>query len=161
MIIKNIKLFTMLLVAFMFNVSAHVEVVQGPFKLKGVSGVSIRYEQEADDSISFLVTKNKIDTIVDSYEVGDGVPKIDSVFFSKLNGVDNIITLISSDEENVNAIHYKILTYSYSKNGIVKKNESINRDKNLEGYDGYNGSGAIFNLKDAASIKMYLRKKHN
>lgn len=150
----------MLLIIFTFNASAHAEIVQGPFKLKGVIGVSIRYEQEPDESISLLVSKNKKDTIADNYEVGDGIPKIDSVFFSKINGVENLITLISSDEENINAVHYKIRVYSYNQDGVVIKNESINCDKNLEGYDGYNGSGSIFNLKDAVSIKMYLKNKY-
>lgn len=96
--------------------------------------------------------------VLDNYPVGDGLPKIDTVFFTTVKKIKNIIVLVSWDEENINAIHYKIYVYKYKANGNIVINYDVMRDRNLEGYDGYSNSGMVFNYKNSDSIKKYLSK---
>ncbi|MCE0828747.1 hypothetical protein LVQ78_22335 [Buttiauxella sp. A2-C2_NF] len=144
------------LVSFSFNVFAEETVVQGPFPLKGVDGISIEFIKNNDESISLkeIISGKRND--VDNYAVGDGVPVIETVFFDKIRGKSKIVVLVSWDESNISAIHYKVNIYNYSNSGISGADECLNRDESLEGYDGYSGNGMIFNLKNAGEIKDYL-----
>ncbi|WP_051957629.1 MULTISPECIES: hypothetical protein [Yersinia] len=87
----------------------------------------------------------------------DGVPEIETVFFTPIDNVKNVIVLVSWDEDNINAKYYKTFAYKYY-NGRVSVNKKILNDGNLSGYDGYNSSGLIFSYKNAESIMKYLKK---
>ncbi|KAB8309362.1 hypothetical protein EH228_13185 [Erwinia endophytica] len=160
MIAKKIKVLVFSLLFLVFNICAQETLVQGPFKLKGAGDTFIRYVKNQDESISFVAKKKGEDSVIDTYEVRDGVPEIETVFFSKLSEGNNVVSLVSWDERNINEIHYKIYVYTYCKNGVIKSNGKINSDKHLEGYDGYNGQGSVFGLKDADSIRQYLEGKY-
>lgn len=160
MIANKIKFLSFALFFLIFNVYSQENVVQGPFKLKGASNVSIRYVKNSDESISFVSNYKIKDCVVDNYAAGDGVPDIETVFFTNISKMNNIVSLVSWDEGNINAIHYKVFAYTYTNNGVVKLNEKITSDENLEGYDGYNGNGAVFDLKNSDSIKSYLKRTY-
>ncbi|WP_442801330.1 hypothetical protein [Serratia rubidaea] len=145
----------------MFNAYPKDLVIQGPFKLKGGGGIFIRYVKNADESISLVSKYKGKDCVIDNYSVGDGAPTIESVFFVNLSKENNIVSLVSWDEENINAVHYKTYVYKYTSNGAIKLNEKISSDKKLEGYDGYNGSAAVFDLKNSRAIRSYLKKEYD
>lgn len=161
MIANKIKVFVFSFLLFSFNVCSQVNIVQGPFKLKGADDSSIRYVKNQDESISFVVKNKSLDSIVENYEVGDGVPKNETVFFTKLSGERTVVSLVSWDESNINEVHYKIFVYAYDRYGVIKRNERINADKHLEGYEGYNGQGSTFGLKNANLIRAYLDSNYN
>ncbi|WP_148872892.1 hypothetical protein, partial [Serratia marcescens] len=75
MIAKKIKFLLFSLFVLAFNAFAQGVVVQGPFKLKGAEETCIKYVKNNDESISFVAKKKGIDSVVDTYDVGDGVPK--------------------------------------------------------------------------------------
>lgn len=66
------------------------------------------------------------------------------------------MVLVSWDEIDISAIHYKVYLYIYNESGKININRDAMDDKNLEGYDGYSNSGMIFNHKNAAAIRKYL-----
>jgi hypothetical protein len=136
------------------------KIVQGPFVLKNVKNISIVFEKNKDESISLKKETISNKELIDTYEVGDGIPEIETVFFYKIHNENNIVTLVSWDEKNISAVHYKVYVYHYDKNGNIYVNHDVSSDKNLEGYDGYSRVGMIFNYKDALTIKKYLREKY-
>lgn len=152
-------LFSCLLVFISFNVCARKEIVQGPFFLKGETGVSVEFSKNNDNSISLNQIINGDDKTIDNYEVGDGVPAIETVFFYKMQSKNKLVVLVSWDEENISAIHYKINIYDYAGSGVSGKDKCLSTDKNLEGYDGYSGNGMTFDLKNAGEIKRYLHNE--
>jgi len=133
--------------------------VEGSYPLKGVEKISIEMVRNEDQSISLNKVKGLNRKLIDLYEVGDGIPEINTIFFHALNKENNIIALVSWDEDNINAIHYKVYAYKYNSEGDVSSNVNVISDKNLEGYEGYSGSGMTFYYKNAASIKKYLDEK--
>lgn len=155
------KIILCLALFFCFNLFAAQNIVQGPFPLKGLKEVSIELMQNNDKSVTLRKSGRGNGRVIDTYEVGDGVPKVETVFFYSVSGQKNIVILVSWDEENVNAIHYKVYAYHYNETGDIYKNNDITNDKTLEGYDGYSGSGATFDYKNALSIKKYLDSKYN
>ncbi|WP_252145881.1 hypothetical protein [Yokenella regensburgei] len=151
--LKNINF----IIICMFSCCSYAsqKLEHGPFHIKSTN-TSIEFVRKKDESIDFVSdTNNKID-VVDTYQVGDGVPKIDTVFFSVVKDINNIVVLVSWDEENISAVHYKIYLYTYSESGRINRNDGVMVDRNFEGYDGYSGNGMVFNYKDAADIKKYL-----
>jgi len=160
MAISKIKLLLYILFFTVFNVHSQENIVQGPFKLKGADKAFIRYVRNSDESISLIVQKKEKDRVVGSYELGDGVPNIETVFFTNILNASCIVTLVSWDESNVNSIHYKVYVYTYYNDGVILLNKKVTSDKNLEGYDGYNGSGSVFELKKSNAIKGYLKGKY-
>lgn len=119
---------------------------------------SIEFVKNSDKSISLQETGYGINKNIDLYEVGGGVPKIETVLFDQIKNKRKLIFLVSWDEENISAIYYKIHVYNYPTEGVLEKDELLSNDKNLEGYDGYSGNGMIFNLKNAGTIKTYLHR---
>jgi len=152
------KFLFLILLFFSFYTSAEQIVVQGPYFLKGAMNSSIAFVKNSDESISLQEMGYGTNKSIDLYEVGDGVPKIETVFFDQIKSKRNLIVLVSWDEENISAIHYKIHVYNYTTEGVLEKDELLSNDKNLEGYDGYSGNGMIFNLKNAGTIKTYLHR---
>jgi len=152
------KMSLLILLVFCFYTSAEQFVVQGPYILKGEINSSIEFIKNKDESISLRSSVNGVKKDIDLYEVGDGSPKIETVFFDKIKNRRKLIVLVSWDEENISSIHYKVNVYNYSAGGILEKDDFLSKDKNLEGYDGYSGNGMIFNLKNASAIKNYLHK---
>lgn len=134
---------------------ASQNVEQGPFHLEG-GGASIEFIRKNDESIDFIRKSSIKNELVDNYPVSDGVPEINTVFFVTIKKIKNIVVLVSWDEADISAIHYKVYLYTYNESGKININRDAMDDKNLEGYDGYSNSGMIFNYKNAAAIRKYL-----
>ncbi len=151
-----LKKAVLLLVFFTaFNTAIAQNVVQGPFSLKG-GNASIELIKNKDESITLQKIMHGNKELIDTYAVGDGVPDINSVFFYPIKNINNIIVLVSWDEKNISAVHYKIYAYDYDEKGTIHANYDVTNDRNLEGYDGYSGTGMTFNYKNASNIKKYL-----
>ncbi|WP_145584782.1 hypothetical protein [Yersinia intermedia] len=151
-----IKHFIIIFFCILLPCQAATNVVQGPFSLDKASNITISFIREKDESISLVKHSGLKTKPIDSYQVYDGVPEVETVFFTPIDDIKNVIVLVSWDEENINAKHYKTFAYKYY-NGELLANEKVLNDKNLSGYDGYNSSGLIFNYKNAESIKEYLK----
>lgn len=146
-------IFTYILGACSF---ASQSVVQGPFHFNMQDQSVIEFIKKDDESIDFIVKTSSKNELIDSYLVGDGIPKINTVFFYTIKNIKNIIVLVSWNENNISAIHYKVYLYTCNGNNKISINNDAMSDKNLEGYDGYSNSGVTFNYKDASTIKKYL-----
>lgn len=132
-------------------------IQQGPFILKGISDVAIKYVR--DNSLNLVREDTSGEVIVDRVKNYDNMaPSVRTVFFIKFNSKMNIISLItwgnSADEGN----YYKIYGYIYDKNGNIQKNEILNEDPNLSGY---NTKKNPFKYKNANAIKEYLLKRYD
>lgn len=152
-------MYRIILFIFLFIIQncsfASQKVEQGPFSIKGGGG-AIEFIRKNDESIDFIRKSGSKNEVIDNYPVGDGVPEIETVFFDMIKNIKNIVVLVSWDEANISAIHYKVYLYFYNENGRLSINRDAMDDKNLEGYDGYSNSGMIFNYKNAADIRKYL-----
>lgn len=155
--IKNFLLLFFL--SIILPCQAAINVVQGPFPLDKNNNLTVSFIKEKDESISFITQSGLKTDSIDSYQVYDGVPEIETVFYTKIDNINNVIVLVSWDEDNVNAKHYKTFAYKYY-NERVSVNKKILNDGNLSGYDGYNLSGLTFNYKNAKSIKKYLNENY-
>ncbi|ENQ1387998.1 hypothetical protein ACEOEZ_002706 [Enterobacter hormaechei] len=132
-------------------------IEQGPFHLKGVDNVSIKYIR--DDSLKLVRDDINGETLVDSIKnYNDNAPFIRVVFFIKIKSEMHIISLISWGEGGGENSYYKIYSYLYDKNGIIHNNEELNRDLNLSGYD---SEKQMFKYKDASAIKKYILEHYN
>jgi len=132
-------------------------IADGPFDLKGVKGVRIKYV--VDNGVKLLKESSVGDFLIDKYkDEGDRSPKNASVFFTTISSKRNIISLMlwDKDIENNKPACYKVYAYTYDDNGNISKNLAINNDKNLSGCE-YKGNE--FSYKNSASIKDYLIKK--
>lgn len=143
-------------VSFFGATFAKNNVVQGPFHLKDTVGISIEFIKKSDESISFQEINKGGSKELDNYEVGDGVPTIETVFFDSVRNQKVVVVLVSWDEENIKAVHYKIYGYNYNGTGVSGENDCLSKDKKLEGYDGYSGNGMTYNFKNAVEIKRYI-----
>lgn len=139
------------------------EIVQGPFKL--AEGGSLVVEKSDDENypIELVVKLDEKNIVADRYETDGAPPIVESVFFKKIKGLDNIITLVSWSqlhrEERINGKSYQVYGYTYS-NGKVTSNKWITNDPNLSGMDGeFNGELLYFKYKNAKLIKTYLDNK--
>lgn len=131
-------------------------ITNGPFALKDVSNVYIKYV--TDKGLNLVKESELGDVIVDTYKNKDNLSPVNlSVFFMNISAEMNVVSLISWGGGNVHdMVCYKIYAYTYNNKGDVSKNIAINDDVNLSGCE---GRGNNFNYKNAALIKQYLKKK--
>ncbi|MFI8418329.1 hypothetical protein ACQKDS_19995 [Serratia sp. NPDC078593] len=138
-------------------VETYEVIADGPFALKGVPNVHIKYVTEKGLN---LVKESELgDVIVDTYKNKDNLSPVNlSVFFINISSGMNIVNLISWGDlaDSHNMVCYKVYAYTYDRTGNISKNVDINDDVNLSGCE---GKGAKFNYKNAALIKYYLKKK--
>lgn len=133
-------------------------IQQGPFILKGINNVAIKYVR--DNSLNLIREDTSGEAIIDAIKNYDNMaPSVCTVFFMRLNSKMNIISLITwggggADEGN----YYKIYGYIYDKNGHIHKNEILDEDPNLSGY---NTKKNPFKYKSANFIKEYLLKRYD
>lgn len=121
-----------------------------------ISKISININKNSDESITLSASNGITKSIIDTYLVGDGNPEVKYYFVYPINNVCNIITLVSWDETDIRAIHYKIYAYIYNGNGEFYVNKKIISNKTLEGYDSYSGGGMTFDYKKPEAIKKYF-----
>ncbi|RNM08870.1 hypothetical protein [Dickeya undicola] len=155
---KKISFFLLLFISF-FSFSS--EIIQGPFHLDNDSDISF---QRKDENVLFIKSKNNRLDIIDTYEPEGEKAQIETVFFTKLKNIKNIIVLISWKQYHpslgIDGVLYEIKGYSYI-NGILKVNENLLKDNNLSGFDGVkNDSHFVYKYKNAETIKEYLKKTH-
>jgi len=132
-------------------------VADGPFSLKDVSNVHIKYV--TDKGLNLVKESELGNVIIDSYKNKDNLSPVNlSVFFMKISSEMNIVSLISwgglADTHDMAC--YKVYAYTYDNKGNISKNVDINNDVNLSGCE---GKGTKFNYKNAALIKDYLKGK--
>ncbi|EPN2806690.1 hypothetical protein ACTWOG_004429 [Serratia marcescens] len=130
-------------------------IADGPFALKGVPNVHIKYV--TDKGLNLVKESELGDVVVDTYKNKDNLSPVNlSVFFMKISAEMNIVNLISWGGNAHDKVCYKVYAYSYDSKGNMSKNVAINDDANLSGCE---GNGAEFNYKNAALIKNYLKEK--
>ncbi|MFP1762741.1 hypothetical protein [Lonsdalea quercina] len=161
-----LKKLTVLMMVFAFKCYAGTEsnFVQGPFEISQDSRVFIKKENDVNQPLG-LYFENKDRAIkIDGYDVNGGLPNIETVFFITLNGVKNVVVLVSwhviHRPERISGTSYQIYGYSIHNDGMVN-NEKISRDPISYGEEGeFNGEPHYFKYKNAASIKKYLLNKY-
>lgn len=157
---KNIFLFLSLLLCSTLSHSQN-GLVQGPFKIDSDKSIYIKSESDVNYPLSLYFESNGVSQKVDSYEVDGDNPHVETVFFEKIDGVKNVIVLMSWHQlhsaEKISGNSYRVYGYKYIGDGLVI-NSRIKNDQNLNGMDGDFGSTFLkFKYKDAASIKQYIR----
>ncbi|XCJ15179.1 hypothetical protein ABOA28_12380 [Klebsiella pneumoniae subsp. pneumoniae] len=130
-------------------------IQQGPFILKGVNNVAIKYVR--DNSLNLIREDTSGEVIIDAIKNHDNMaPSVRTVFFMKLKSEMNIISLITwGASTKVIIIKYMDI---YDKNGRLHTNEILDKDSNLSGY---NAKKNPFKYKNANSIKEYLLKRYD
>lgn len=132
-------------------------IQQGPFVLKEVSGVSIKYIR--NDSLNLIREDINGEVVIDSIKNHDNVaPSVRTVFFMNVGSDMNIISLVSWGGDKDEGVYYKVYGYKYDKNGIIHANDILDKDHNLSGY---NTKQNKFKYKDAAAIKKYINRKYD
>lgn len=131
-------------------------IQQGPFSLKGIDNVSIKYVRA--DSLNFIREDVHGETIIVSIENHDNVaPSVRTVFFMNINSEMNIISLVSWGGSMDEGDYYKVYGYTYDKKGNIHTNAILDKDLNLSGYNAKNNP---FKYKNAISVKKYILENH-
>ncbi|AYH46336.1 hypothetical protein [Dickeya fangzhongdai] len=155
---KTISVFLLFFISFFSFAS---DIIQGPFHLDNDSDIAF---QRKDENVLFIKSeKNRLD-IIDTYEPEGEKAQIETVFFTKLEKIRNVIVLISWKQYHpslgIDGVLYEIKGYSYI-NGRLKVNESLLKDNNLSGFDGVKSDNHfVYKYKNAETIKEYLNKNH-
>ncbi|HCM1917599.1 TPA: hypothetical protein N3A33_003584 [Salmonella enterica subsp. salamae serovar 28:r:e,n,z15] len=130
-------------------------IEQGPFYLKGVDNVSIKYIR--DDFLKLIRNDINSEIVVESIKNHDNkTPFIRTVFFMKVKSEMNIISLVSWGDGVDEDSYYRIYAYIYDENGIIHTNEILNKDPNLSG----SNSQKTFKYKKLYTIKEYILKHY-
>jgi len=137
------------------------------FKSKIYDNGIISFEPSSDKNnpIDFNLYKkeangncNKIK--IDSYPVEGSKPKIETVFYKKIRGQQNIVVLVSWELNNRAAGTYGTLyqVYAYADiKGLLTENEEVSNNKIMSGIEGYaDGASSSFSGKDAAHVRLLL-----
>ncbi|MGK0738110.1 hypothetical protein ACSFCX_14945 [Yokenella regensburgei] len=146
---------------FSFCVYSQSDIVQGPFKINGDDTVFIQKEADINYPLALYFSDGISVKKVDSYEVDGDDPNVETVFFTKIKNVNNVIVLISWHQkhmmDNISGNSYQVYGYMYNKNSL-SINQVIKDDPNLSGLDGdFSGKQLHFKYKDAMTIKEYLK----
>ncbi|ECC1662660.1 hypothetical protein FNO19_22665 [Salmonella enterica subsp. salamae] len=130
-------------------------IVQGPFYLKGVDNVSIKYIR--DDFLKLIRNDINSEIVVDLIKNYDNkAPFIRTVFFMKVKSEMNIISLVSWGDRIDEDGYYRIYAYIYDEKGIIHTNEMLNKDPNLSGVN----SQKTFKYKNSNDIRKYILKHY-
>ncbi|AIN17175.1 hypothetical protein CH54_3274 [Yersinia rochesterensis] len=132
-------------------------VSQGPFLLKGISNVYIKYILNGD--LKFIREDEVGETIVETYKNKKNyAPNVITVFFMEEPLKRKVVSLISWGESNsnVSSMCYKVYAYSYNNAGILSPDLKINDDQNLSMCE---SKDKKFKYKNASDIRKYLAGK--
>lgn len=130
-------------------------IQQGPFILKGVDNVAVKYIR--DNTLNLIREDSNGEIIIDAIKIHDNMaPSVRTVFFTKLESEMNIISVVMWGEGGEGS-YYKVYGYTYDKKGSMHTNELLAKDSNLSGYDTKENP---FKYKNANSLKEYLLKKY-
>lgn len=58
---------------------------QASYPIKVLTGIAIGFNKNKDQLISLYTTDGATKKIIDTYEVGDGIPEVNTLFFHSLN----------------------------------------------------------------------------
>lgn len=134
-------------------------ITNGPFSLKGVPNVRIKYV--TDKGVNLVKESESGDVIIDNYENKNNFSPVNvSVFFMNVSSEMNVISLMSWGKAtgSRDMVCYKVYAYIYDNKETMKKNNTIINDGNLSGCD---EGGGEFIYKNTLSIKSYINKKIN
>lgn len=172
---NNIVLLLAAFVLLAGNASAN-EVVNCPtsksdrnvFKIPSTPQTSVAIESGNDGSHPIvLITYRSIGNgkceryTLAKYGIEGSAPKIDSLFFYKINNKINVLTLVHWDINNrgigTYGKLYQIYAYEIDENQQLRENSSITNKNSMTGIDGYaDGRKSTFTLKTAADVKRAL-----
>lgn len=98
------------------------------------------------------------------YSMEGGNPQIESIFFYKLDGIVNIFSIVSWDQDHralgTYGKLYQVYAYKKDNNGILVENKYVVDDNSMTGIDGYeNGESSKFLYKKASDVKAYFTRK--
>ena len=132
-------------------------IQQGPFILKGINDVSIKYTR--DDSLNLVREDVNGEVVIDTIKNRDSKsPSVRTIFFMNIGSEMNVISLVSWGGGADEGDYYKVYGYTYDKTGSMHINTTLNKDFNLSGH---NTKETPFKYKNAGSIKEYIFKKYN
>jgi len=154
-------IFGLSLLVSSFYAFAQSDIVQGPFKLDCGDSVLIKKENDVDYPLAIYYENDGKFYKVESYEMDGDIPRVETVFFTKLENKKNVIVLISWHQrhpaENIDGTSYQVFGYAYDSK-MLTVNSSIKKDQNLNGLDGeFGGENLHFKYKNAEQIKEYLK----
>jgi hypothetical protein len=132
-------------------------ITEGPFLLKGVPNVRIKYV--TGKGIDLVKESESGEFIIDTYKNKNNLSPVNlSVFFMSVYSKMNIISLMSWGKatDTHDMLCYKVYAYAYDNKGNISKNNTIINDPNLSGCE---RKGKYFEYKNATSVKKYLNEK--
>ena len=139
-------------------------IVQGPYNINKESSIYIKKEKDENFPLGLYLEKNGVSKKIDEYETNGAIPNVDTVFFMNLDGLKNLIILISWHQvhraENISGTSYQIYGYTFH-DGDLNSNKVITNDPELSGEEGeFYGEEMHFKYKNAELIKGYLYEKY-
>lgn len=143
---------------------AQNDIMQGPFKLDNESSIYIKSENNFYFPLTlYFEVKGRVYKI-ESYEVNGAKPHVETVFFTKINNVKNVIVLISWQQrhfaERINGTFYQVYGYDYL-HGKLIKNFIIKNGQNLNGLDGeIDGEELHFKYENAGEIRECIKSAY-
>lgn len=127
-------------------------ITQGPFNLKGVPEVKIKYV--VNQGVEFIRESEFSEEVIDKYKNSkDGLAMVETVFFMNIYSKMNVLNLLSWRKGKYKC--YKVYAYEYDTKGKLSKNDHVNSDVKLSGCD---NDG--FKYKDYLSIKNYFSSSY-
>ena len=100
-----------------FHIFAEGTIVHGPFKVFPESYIYIKKENNINYPLSLYLDKKGEITKIDSYETNGADPNIETIFFINLNGVKNMVILVSwyiiHRAEKINGTLYQVYGYEF------------------------------------------------
>lgn len=131
-------------------------IAQGPFALKGVPDILIKYV--VSEGVSLIKESELGDVVIDLYKKKENMAPVNSsVFFMNISSKMNVISLMSWGKGG-GRVCYKVYAYTYDLKGNFSINTAINSDENLSGCE---EGGSYFSFKNAVVIKSYINKTYN
>jgi hypothetical protein len=148
-------------------------IIHGPFNISWYKNGELFFTRKDNGSVDFVLKylddfKLEKFQIIDNYEIEDGEPQVESVFFDKVLK-DKTVFVIISWEINSRGVGtygklYQVYAYNKSNNKENKfvKNMTLYHDRELTGMEGMSDSTiSSFKYKTATEVKKYINKTYN
>lgn len=126
-------------------------ILQGPFLLKGLKNIAIKYVY--DNKLKLIREDTKGEKVVEVYDNHNNKSaSVKTVMFVPVDGQMNIVSLIAwgAGEQ----ISYKVYGSVFDDKGIITANSVINRDPKLSG-------DVDFAYQNAEAIKKYISETYS
>ncbi|VVE19627.1 hypothetical protein [Pandoraea fibrosis] len=100
---------------------------------------------------------------VATFQTEGSAPHVESVFFQKIRGRENVFAIVSwkinSRGDGTYGTYYEVHAYQEDSGGVISENHVVSENQHMSGIDGYQmGQESIFPYKTATDVRGFWRK---